>query len=45
MFKCKDNIESKNKVKVISETQSKDNKFQEYTKCLDREEYQSECNK
>ena len=43
-FKCKDNIESKNKIKGISKSQSKHIKFEEYTKCLDGEEHQSECN-
>ena len=40
-FKC-DN-DSKNKLKVISKSQSKDIKFEEYKKCLDGEEYQQEC--
>ena len=31
-FKCKDNTESKNKVKGISKSQSKHNKFEEYKK-------------
>ena len=44
-FKCKDNIESKNKIKGISKSQSKHNKLEEYKKCLDREEYQRECKK
>ena len=43
-FKCKDNIELKNKIKGISESQSKHIKFEEYIKCLDGEEYHSECN-
>ena len=42
-FKCKDNIESKNKVKGVSKTQSKHIKFEDYKKCLDGEEYQREC--
>ena len=41
-FKCGN--DSKNKLKVISKTQSKHNKFQEYKKCLDGKEYQRECN-
>ena len=41
-FECKDNFESKNKIKGISKSQSKHNKFE---KCLDAEEYQRECNK
>ena len=32
-FKCKDNIESKNKIKGISKSQSKHIKFEEYKKC------------
>ena len=43
-FKCKDIIERKNKTKGISKSQSKHNKFEEYKKCLDGEEYQRECN-
>ena len=43
-FKSKDNIESKNKIKGISKSQSKHFEFQEYEKCLDGEEYQRECN-
>ena len=39
-FNCKDNIESKNKVKRISKSQSKHIKFEEYKKCLDGEDYQ-----
>ena len=42
-FKCKDNIESKNKIKGISKSQSKHIKVEEYKKCLDGEEYQSKC--
>ena len=41
-FKCGD--DSKNKLKGISESQSKNIKFDEYKKCLDGEEYQRECN-
>ena len=43
-FKCKDITESKNKIKGISKSQSKHNKFEEYKKCLDGEEYQKDCN-
>ena len=43
-FKCKDNIESKNKVKGISKSQSKHLKFEEFYKCLFGGEYQRECN-
>ena len=41
-FKCGD--DSKNKLKGISKSQSKNIKFEEYKKCLDGEEYQRECN-
>ena len=41
-FKCGD--DSKHKLKGISKSQSKKNKFEEYKKCLDGEEYQEECN-
>ena len=41
-FKCGD--DSKNKLKVISKSQSKQIKFEEYKKCLDGKEYQRECN-
>ena len=40
-FKCGDN--SKNKLKGISKSQSKNIKFEEYKKCLDGEDYQQEC--
>ena len=40
-FKC-DN-DSKNNLKGISKSQSKNIKFEEYKKCLDGEEYQREC--
>ena len=40
-FKCGD--DSKNKLKGISKSQSKNIKFEEYKKCLDGEEYQKEC--
>ena len=43
-FKCKDNIENKNKIKSISKSQSKHIKFEEFKKCLDGEEYQRDCN-
>ena len=42
-FKCKDNIESKNKIKGISTFQSKHIKFEEFYKCLFGGEYQKEC--
>ena len=41
-FKCGN--DSKNKLKGVSKSQSKNNKFEEYKKCLDGEEYQRECN-
>ena len=41
-FKCGNDI--KNKLKGVSKTQSKNNKFEEYRKCLDGEEYQRERN-
>ena len=40
-FKCGDN--SKNKLKGVSKSQSKNLKFEEYKKCLDGEEYLREC--
>ena len=43
-FKCKDNIESKNKIKGISKCQSKHIKFEEYYNCSFGGEYQRECN-
>ena len=43
LFKCKDNIESKNKIKGISKSQSKHNKFEENYKCFFGGEYQIEC--
>ena len=43
-FKCKDNIESKNKIKGISKSQSNHIKFEECKKCLEGGEYQKECN-
>ena len=42
--KCKDNIESKNKIKGISKSQSKHIKFEEYYNCLfGGGKYQKEC--
>ena len=41
-FKCGDG--SKNKLKGISKSQSKNIKFEEYKKCLDGDDYQKECN-
>ena len=43
-FKCKNNIESKNKIKGISKSQSKHIKVEEYYKSLFGGEYQRECN-
>ena len=40
-FKCGNG--SKNKLKGISKSQSKNIKFEEYKKCLDGEDYQLEC--
>ncbi len=40
-FKC--NNDSKNKLKGISKSYSKNIKFVEYKKCLDGEDYQQEC--
>ena len=40
-FKCGD--DSKNKLKGISKSQSKNIKFEEYYNCLDGKEYQREC--
>ena len=42
-FKCKDNFESKNKIKGISKSQSKHIKFEEYYNCLFGGEYQKQC--
>ena len=42
-FKCKDNIESKNKIKGTSKSQSKHFKFEEYYNCLFGGENQKEC--
>ena len=41
-FNC--GVDSQNKLKGISKSQSKHIKFEEYKKCLDGEEYQRECN-
>ena len=41
-FKC--GKDSKNKLKGVSKSQSKNIKFEEYKKCLDGEKYQRECN-
>ena len=41
-FKCGN--DSKNKLKGVSKSQSKNIKFEGYKKCLDGEEYQRECN-
>ena len=43
-FKCKDNTESKTKIKRIAKSQSKHIKFEEYYNCLFGGEYQRECN-
>ena len=43
-FKCKDNIESKNKIKGIYKSQSKYIIFEEYKKRLDGKEYQRDFN-
>ena len=40
-FKC--GGDSKNKLKGISKSQSRNKKFEEYKKCLDGEDYQHEC--
>ena len=42
-FQCKDIIESKNKIKGISKSQSKHIKFEEFYNCLFGGEYQKEC--
>ena len=42
-FKCKNKIESKNKVKGISKSQSKHIKFEEYYSFLFGGEYQKDC--
>ena len=43
MYAIKCGNDSKNKLKGISKSQSKNIKFEEYKKCLDGEEYQQEC--
>ena len=43
-FRCKDDKESKNKMKGTSKSQSKHIKFEEYYNCLFGGEYQKECN-
>ena len=40
-FKCGN--DSKNKLKGVSKSQSKNIKFEEHKKCLDGEDYQQEC--
>ena len=42
-FKCKGNIESKNKREGISKSQSKQFNFEDYYNCLFSGEYQKEC--
>ena len=42
-FKCKNKIESKNKIKGISKSQTKHIKFEEYYKCSFGREYQKGC--
>ena len=42
-FKCKENTESKNKIRGISKSQAKHIKFEEYYNCLFGGEYQKEC--
>ena len=44
MFAFKCGNDSKNKLKGVSKSQSKNIKIEEYKKCLDGEEYQRECN-
>ena len=43
-FECNDYNENKNKIKRISKSQPKHNKFEVYEKSLDRKEYQREGN-
>ena len=45
MFSFKCAIDTKNKIKGNSKSQSEHNKFEEYKKCLDGKEYQRECKK
>ena len=40
---CKNNLESKNKIKGISKSQSKHIKFEDFYNCLFGGEYQKEC--
>ena len=42
-FKC--GVDSKNKLKGVSKSQSKNFKFEEYKNCLDGKKYQEESNK
>ena len=42
-FNCKNNIESKNNLKAISQSQLKHLKFEEFYNCLFGEDYQKEC--
>ena len=44
MYAFKYGNDSKNELKGVSKSQSKNFKFEEYKKCLDREQYQRECN-
>ena len=41
-FNCAN--DSRNKLKSVSKSQSKNIKFEEHKKCLDEENFQSECN-
>ena len=41
-FKCKDDNESKNKLKGTSKSQSKRIKFKEFEKCLEGDDYQKQ---
>ena len=43
-MKCKDDNESKNKLKGISKSESKHIKFEEHKKGLDGDDCQEECN-
>ena len=43
MYSYKCGNDSKNKLKGVSKSQSKNIKFEEYKKCLDGEDYQQEC--
>ena len=40
-FECRDDI--KKKLKKVSKTQSKHNKFDEYKNCLDGKKHQEDC--